>query len=210
VAIEDEAEAEVVVEAEVEPGEGGELEATGELKVDVEPDVTMILGSCRGQGGRRGRGGARRGRGARGNRRALGGCGTRCILYSDECDDAVKWKDSDLVQHLRVLLSLFQLPFLRPSNSSLHEFGDHRGADEPIRKSSFGRISQHNVDSRESHMDMGFTMLMGINVLPAMSDYWHKDQVCHYAPLLMDQQRSLYRRTVVSSLHRRQLPSKQG
>ena len=37
-------EAEVVVEAEVEPGKGGELEATGELEVDVEPDMTAILG----------------------------------------------------------------------------------------------------------------------------------------------------------------------
>ena len=38
-----------VVEAVVviQPGEAGELEATGELEVDVEPDMAMILGIYR-------------------------------------------------------------------------------------------------------------------------------------------------------------------
>ena len=38
-----------VVEAVVviQPGEVGELEATGELEVDVEPDMAMILGIYR-------------------------------------------------------------------------------------------------------------------------------------------------------------------
>ena len=30
---------------------------------------------------------------------------------------------------------------------------------------------------------LGFTILMGINVLPALSHYWRKDQVFHYAPV---------------------------
>ena len=30
---------------------------------------------------------------------------------------------------------------------------------------------------------LGFTILMGINVLPALSHYWRKDKVFHYAPV---------------------------
>ena len=87
-------EAEVDIEAEVEPGEGGELEATGEPEVDVEPDVTMILG-------------------IHSNKKHIfmynwhNVCNHTvtplpllCLLYSDECDDALKWKDSDEAVHV--------------------------------------------------------------------------------------------------------------
>ena len=117
-----------------------------------------------------------------------------CLLYSDECDDALKWKDSDEAVHVECftapvgpavpvpasILETFQLFFTSALVTLIVEqtnlYTSH--VLEGSANTKWTVVTENDIWAF-----LGFTILMGMNVLPAMSDYWRKDQVFHYAPV---------------------------
>ncbi len=52
---------------------------------------------------------------------------------------------------------------------------------EVMSDESYEKWDPISIDDMEAYF--GFNILMGINSLPSLEDYWKKDPVCHYAPV---------------------------
>ena len=51
------------------------------------------------------------------------------------------------------------------------------------RYSSWEKITMEKITMEELKAYLGFCLLMGITLLPALEDYWSKDPMYHYSPI---------------------------
>jgi hypothetical protein len=49
------------------------------------------------------------------------------------------------------------------------------------------------IDTRDYKASLGFNLLMGINSLPSVDDYWRKNRVYHYDRIARDRYREISR-----------------